>query len=155
MRGGFVGADGVPGVGDDRRVGPSRRALKWVGKFNDTEERFMVIAVHKMARAFTLHKWRQKLWWNSTRNVSRFVNRSIKWYPRGFIAGDENAPFYVDYPNLDDRAVKTPATHGKQRYDQVHLFGDLIAEGMTEFYTPSDHDGLRWRIRQKGAFRPN
>jgi hypothetical protein len=158
MRGGRVGADGVAGVGDDRRVGPNRIAIKWKGEIID-EDRLgvplMVIGIHKMAKAFTAHRWRAPLWWRSTRAVSRYVNRSIKNYPRGFIAGDENAPFLVDYPNLDDRAIPTPPTLGRQRYDQVHVFGDLGYDNMEEFATPSDHDGLRWRIFRKGAFRPN
>lgn len=154
MTGGHVGADGGPG-GDSRRVGPNRIALKWKGEWVHDGKRLMVIGIHKMAKAFTAHKWRAPLWWRSTRMVSRYINRSIKNYPRGFIAGDENAPFLVDYPNLNDRAVNTPPTLGRQRYDQVHVFGDLGVTDMEEVNTPSDHDMLRWRIFRKGAFRPN
>lgn len=146
--GGYIGADGVKGVGDDRRVGPSRYALKFKGKVISDRTPIMVIAIHKMAKAFTEHKWRQRLWWRSTRNVARFIRRSLKRYPNGFIAGDENAPFFVDYPGLAEVNTKAPATFGRRHYDQVLTFGAFTALDIQEFSTPSDHNGLRWRIRK-------
>lgn len=146
--GGYVGADETPAGPDNRRVGPSRYALKARGHVVSDGTPLQVVLVHKIAKAFTEHRWREKIWRRSTRRTSRFINRSLKNYPNGFIIGDENAPFLVDYPNLLDVAVNTPPTMGRKRYDQVHTFGAFFAINVSEFDTPSDHNGLRFRIRK-------
>lgn len=147
MVGGHVGADGVAGQGEDRRVGPSRNALKFLGTVIESGDSIMVVCVHKVAKAFTTERWRERLWRASTRRTARFVMRSIKNYPHGFIAGDENAPFIVNYPGVPDHRVETPPTHGQHsRYDQVHPFGKLVVNEVTEFLTASDHGGLTWQM---------
>jgi hypothetical protein len=146
MHGGHVGPDGVAGRGNDERVGPDRWALKFLGTVLATGRKIMVVGVHKVAKAFTEHTWRQWLWRRSTRRTARIVRVSLRRYPHGFIAGDENAPFLVDYPGIADRAVKTPASHGRAHYDQVHVFGQAKASNVGEFATASDHDGVKWDL---------
>lgn len=146
--GGYIGADGTKAGPDNRRVGPPRIAIKFKGYVISDNTPIQAIGIHKIAKAFTEHKWRQRIWWRSTRNTSRFIRRSLKRFPNGFIVGDENAPFPVNYPGLDEVSVPAPATFGKLHYDQIKVFGALKAITVREFKTPSDHDGLAWRLRK-------
>lgn len=144
-RGGFIGADGVRGRGEDRRVGPNRYAIKWKGVHRDTGKPFMVLGVHFMAKAFTTAPWRAGLFFKGVRQTGWYIHRSIRRYPNGFIAGDMNSKELIDFPQVNDKPVNTPATHGNARYDQVSTFGAVNAVNVQEFRTPSDHDGLTWQ----------
>lgn len=146
MRGGYVGADGTPEGPDNRRVGPHRYNLKWEGEHIASGFPLMVNGTHKMAKSYTSAKWRLALLLRSHRNLAKDVQRSIEKYPNGFIAGDENSIPYVRYPGLNDTPVKTPPTLGNKRYDQVHTFGDVRASKVREFKTPSNHDGVEWKL---------
>lgn len=138
MQGGRVGADGVatPQPGDDdRRVGPNRYCLYFLFEVVANGLRFELAITHLMARAFTLHKWRQKLFWRSVDSAADGILET-----EGVMIGDFNLDPYLDLPGIDNANVEVPPDFGKRRYTKILVWGDHILIGdVRAIDTPSDH----------------
>jgi hypothetical protein len=141
MRGGHVGADGVPTRrrgDDDRRVGPNRYALYLSCKILPIDFEFEWVITHLMARSFTKHRWRIPLFRKSVRELTEGIRR-----PNGILVGDMNSISYLKLPDVLETPERTPETFGNKRYDQILRWGphiDVIR--ISEVRTKSDHDML-------------
>jgi hypothetical protein len=139
MQGGHVGADGTKAGPDNRRVGPNRYGIYFPVKVLEINFDFEFCVTHLMARAFTLHKWRQKLFWRSVASLGAGVlDRD------GIMTGDFNTNPPVNIPNLGEVNVPVPADMGRQHYTKMMRWGKHIyIAPMKDVNTPSDHDLLK------------
>lgn len=139
--GGYIGADGVhtaKGGDDDRRVGPARWVIRGDFTVMGTGFTFEFDVTHLVAKAFTTQKFRQRLWRLSVDAIGNAVRRGD-----GILVGDMNNGRPIDIPGVADRFVNIGKTLGGAAYDQARLWGRITVSGISQFSTPSDHDGVR------------
>jgi len=142
MQGGHVGADGTSAGPDNRRVGPNRYGLYWPVTVLALDFTFEFVVTHTMARAFTLHKWRQPLFWKSIRSLADGVLDED-----GVMMGDFNTNQVVDLPGVADVNVPAPPDMGKQHYTKMMRWGKRIfISALKAVNTPSDHHMLKGTI---------
>lgn len=152
MQGGHVGADGHRG-GDDRRVGPSRLVL-WVVLREKATGRLVLIATHHtVARADTVAKWRRGIRARGWGGVVVELVAARRKYPSAklILTGDFNTIGAITaFVSLGVREAKTPATHGRARYDRI--FGAV--SNIRTLVTRSDHRALLATVTLTGAIDP-
>jgi hypothetical protein len=152
MQGGHVGADGKPG-GDSRRVGPSRAVL-WVTLREKATSRLVIVATHHtVAKADTTAKWRRGIRAAGWAGVVRSLRDARKTFPDAklILTGDLNTIGAITaFVTLGIREARTPATHGRNRYDRI--FGEV--SNVRTLATRSDHKALLATVSLAGEVVP-
>lgn len=144
MHGGHVGADGLPGGADRRRVGPSR-TVAWAVLRHKASGKLVIIATHHaVAKADTSQKWRRDLRDASFDEVGAVLHEvHHEHHAPMLLTGDMNTIGRIRIDGM--REVKTPPTYGHFRYDRIFQLQAHVRDVRT-FRTHSDHLGLSAKV---------